>query len=237
MSKDKVMPKGPWTFDEEVTDAFDNMLQRSVPQYKVMRESCYKVACYYAQPDSTIVDLGCSRGEALAKLLQKHPSGHHYLGIETADPMLKACRDRFQGFIDRGIVEIRKGDLRESYPQVENVSVTLCILTLQFIPIEYRQRLLQNIYDTTSPGGALILVEKVLGNTSHLNEMMVETYYDMKSNNGYTSEQIDRKRLSLEGVLVPVTAAWNEDLLKQAGFREVDCFWRWMNFAAWAGVK
>jgi tRNA (cmo5U34)-methyltransferase len=59
----------------------------------------------------------------------------------------------------------------------------------------------------------------------------------MKRRRGYTNEQIDRKRLSLEGVLVPVTARWNEDLLRAAGFGEVDCFWRWMNFAGWVAVR
>jgi len=38
-------------------------------------------------------------------------------------------------------------------------------------------------------------------------------------------------------VLVPVTAEWNEGLLRQTGFQQVDCFWRWMNFAGWVGVK
>jgi tRNA (cmo5U34)-methyltransferase len=66
---------------------------------------------------------------------------------------------------------------------------------------------------------------------------MVERYYTMKARNGYTQEQIERKRLSLEGVLVPVTAHWNEELLRIAGFTQVDCFWRWMNFAAWIAVR
>ena len=43
--------------------------------------------------------------------------------------------------------------------------------------------------------------------------------------------------MSLEGVLVPVTAKWNEQLLRSAGFAEVDMFWRWMNFAGWVAVK
>ncbi len=45
------------------------------------------------------------------------------------------------------------------------------------------------------------------------------------------------EHFALEGVQVPVTAKWNEDLLRAAGFRNVECYWRWMNFAAWVAVK
>ena len=58
-----------------------------------------------------------------------------------------------------------------------------------------------------------------------------------KREQGYSAEEIERKRLSLERVLVPMTAKWNEELLRDAGFRQVDCFWRWMNFAGWFAVK
>jgi tRNA (cmo5U34)-methyltransferase len=34
-----------------------------------------------------------------------------------------------------------------------------------------------------------------------------------------------------------VTAKWNEDLLRDAGFRTVECFWRHLNFAGWVAVK
>ena len=78
---------------------------------------------------------------------------------------------------------------------------------------------------------------KCLGNSARIDELMVEQYLDGKRANGYSDEQIDRKKASLEGVLVPVTAHWNEELLSMAGFRQIDCFWRWMNFAGWVGIK
>ena len=62
-------------------------------------------------------------------------------------------------------------------------------------------------------------------------------YRMKKSNSGYSIDEIDRKSASLEGVLVPVTAKWNEDMLREAGFKSVDCFWRWMNFAGWIAIK
>ena len=34
-----------------------------------------------------------------------------------------------------------------------------------------------------------------------------------------------------------MTTGWNEDLLEGAGFRDVECFWRCLNFSAWVAVK
>ena len=33
---DRTMPEGRWEFDEDVTDVFDNMLARSIPQYETI---------------------------------------------------------------------------------------------------------------------------------------------------------------------------------------------------------
>lgn len=233
---DHVTPGAKWEFNQEVTAAFDNMLERSIPQYRVMRAACFELACRYIRKETDVVDLGCSRGEALAPLVDRFAGRNRFIGVEVSQPMLQACRERFQPLITRGSVQIREIDLRTGYPDC-SASVTLAVLTLQFVPIEYRQRVVARAFASTRKGGAVILVEKILGTTADLNDTMVHLYYDMKNRNGYTVEEIDRKRLSLEGVLVPVTASWNEDLLRSAGFRHVECFWRWMNFAGWVAIK
>lgn len=225
-----------WRFDEEVTRVFDDMLARSIPQYDVMRKAVFDVACRFVQPQTDVVDLGCSRGEAIAPLVDRFGAANRFVGVEVSPPMLEALRERFRHYIHAGVVSIQETNLREDYPAVR-ASVTLSVLTLQFIPIEYRQRVVRRVFKSTVPGGAFILVEKVLGNTADIDEMMVSLYYQMKRNNGYSQEQIERKRLSLEGVLVPVTARWNEELLRMAGFTQIDCFWRWMNFAGWVAVR
>ena len=233
---DHVLPEGRWAFDEEVTAAFDDMLRRSIPQYETMREACFDVACHYVQPRTAIVDLGCSRGEAIARLLKRFGAHNRFIGVEVSPPMLEACRSRFAGYIRCNVVDIRDLDLRTDYPDA-SASVTLSVLTLQFVPIEYRQQIVRRVFQHTTPGGAFLLVEKVLGATADLDALMVDRYYDLKRRNGYSEDEIQRKRLALEGVLVPVTARWNEELLRGAGFAQVDCFWRWMNFAGWVAVR
>ncbi len=233
---DRTRPEGPWRFDESVTKVFDNMLMRSIPQYDVMRKAVFDLGAAYAEPGSTIVDCGASRGEAIAPFVDLLEDKGRCVCVEISDPMIRSLEARFADQIALGTAEVARMDLRTEYPDVE-ASLTLSILTLQFTPIERRQRIVRNIYEATKQGGALIVVEKILGESAELNEAMVNTYHQLKMDNGYSAQDVARKSLSLEGVLVPVTAQWNMELLHQAGFDQVDCFWRWMNFAGWIAVK
>jgi tRNA (cmo5U34)-methyltransferase len=212
------------------------MLARSIPQYDVMRDAVCSIGSRFVKPGTDVVDLGCSRGEALAPFVARFGDRNRYLGIEISEPMLAAARARFATEIERGVVDVRSFDLRTGYPETIS-SVTLSVLTLQFVPIEYRQRVVADVSSSLVTGGAFLLVEKVLGSTSRIDRALVERYYGLKAENGYSPEAIERKRLSLEGRLVPVTADWNVELLRQAGFREIDCFWAWMNFRAFIAIK
>lgn len=229
------LPGEKWAFDDAVTKCFDDMLERSIPQYRTMRELVTRLALDFLRPGDHLLDLGCSRGEAMAPIVFATKEKEcHFTGLEISEPMVAAARERFSS---RSDVEIRPHDLRAGVSGFRQQRVILSVLTVQFTPIEHRQRILRDVFDYLEPGGVFIFVEKILGNTSEINELMVAEYLAMKARNGYSQEEIDRKRAALEGVLVPVTAKWNEDLLEHAGFREVDCFWRWMNFAGWIGVK
>lgn len=230
------MPAGKWAFDEDVTKCFDDMLGRSIPQYEEMRRLCTSMAERFVRRSADVLDLGCSRGEALAPLVDvARDTVRKFFGVEVSAPMVQAARARFAAE-EPGKVQILEVDLRDKFPPCVP-SVVLSVLTLQFVPIEHRQQLVQRVHDALLPGGAFIVVEKVLGATAQLDEMLVTEYLAMKARNGYSAEEIQRKRMALEGVLVPVTARWNEELLRQAGFRQVDCFWRWCNFVGWVAVK
>src|SRR2546422_165117 len=130
--------------------------------------------------------------------------------------------------VDTSVAAVSDDKVTRSIPQYE---------VMRHAVIEHGLRILEDIHAALLPGGAFIFVEKVIGATAALDRDFVALYHEFKRAGGYTSEEIERKRLSLEGVLVPVTARWNEELLKTAGFRQTDCFWRWMNFAGWIAVK
>ena len=233
---DKVIPNGKWEFDESVAGCFDDMLHRSIPGYENMRELVFAVGRNFVQPNTRIVDIGCSHGVAIQPFVNQYDEKNRYSLYDVSEPMLKLCRERYKTLLEHGVANIENHDLREGIPD-KNVSLVLSVLTLQFTPIEYRHKILKSIYDSLNEDGALILVEKVLGNTAEIDDILVQEYYEKKAENAYTQEQIMTKRKSLEGVLVPITARWNEDLLRETGFKRIDCFWRYLNFAGWIAIK
>lgn len=231
--KDDVNPKGrKWEFDEEVTNVFGDMLSRSIPNYDVMRELCFMIGRNFVTGNGTISDIGCSNGLASERFINAYPNEKFVLS-DVSEPMLKACANKYKGNENVSVVY---HDLRNPIP-TKNNDVVIASLTLQFTPIEYRWNILQSIYDSLRDGGALILVEKVLGSSAKIDNILVGEYYNIKREHGYTEELIQNKRKSLEGVLVPLTTDFNEHLLTMCGFKEIDCFWRCLNFCAWVAIK
>lgn len=235
--KDEVLPTGKWEFDDKVTAVFDNMLERSIPAYSDMRDLCFRVGRNFVKPDGLIVDIGCSNGLALAQYVREFGKTAYYRMYDVSGPMLKDCYDRYETLIDMGRAVVEEKDICQGLGMENEADLILSVLTLQFTPIEYRQKIISSIYDALKPGAALVIVEKVLGSDYAVDSMLVNEYYKIKAENAYTQEQIQTKRKSLEGVLVPITSAWNEDMLKSAGFKSIDCFWRYLNFAGWVATK
>lgn len=232
------MPDDKWAFDDSVTQVFDDMLQRSIPAYVSMRELVEYFAASHigSRPGgyNHVLDIGCSRGAAVAPLVAVYKQAAFTL-VDISEPMLEAARARFKG---NGQVVVKRFDLRTGFPVYpDTTTLVLSVLTLQFVPIEHRLRIVRDAYASLCAGGMMILVEKVIGASAELDQTFVDRYYHHKRAMGYTQEEIDRKRLALEGVMVPLPARWNEEMLKIAGFSAVDCFWRWANFAGWLAIK
>lgn len=222
-----------WAFDAEVTRVFDAMLENSIPGYRDMRRCVTEVARKFVEPRGRVVDIGASRGDAIAPLIEHEPLAS-YVAVEVSEPMRRVLHERFAGYP----VSILDHDLRIDHSAfAERTDAVLSVLTLMFIPVEHRYRLLGSIYGSLKPGGALVLVEKVMSDDAATDRLLTELYYEFKAENGYTQEAITRKRLSLEGVLVPMTCDWNRRMLATTGFAHVECFWRSLNFCGLVAVK
>ncbi len=176
---DNVKPKLRWEFDEDVAKCFPNMLKRSIPAYENMRSLVFSVGKNYVKRNTHIADIGCSDGQAIEPFIKHFGLNNYYDLFDVSEPMLEKCKERFREWQRTQIVDIKNYDIKNGIPAYTN-SLVLSILTLQFTPIEYRHKIVQSVYDSLMPGCAFILVEKVLGNTSAIDDILVKEYYDIK---------------------------------------------------------
>ena len=225
-----------FSFDEQVATVFDDMVARSVPFYAEIQRMVAELARDFAAPGTALYDLGCSSGTSLFNLHRVIDPQVRFVGVDNSQPMLEECRGKLtEGGVDRQL-QLQCLDLNDGAP-IENASVVLLILTLQFIRPLRRERLMQDIVSGLQPRGCLLLVEKVLGEHSLFNRLFIDHYYQLKRRNGYSELEIAQKREALENVLVPYKLLENRELLLSAGFSSVDVFFKWYNFCGLVAVK
>ena len=223
-------------FNESVARVFDDMLERSVPFYKECQQMVIDLVLHFAQKGSAVYDLGCSTGTLLRLLVKTIPANLkvRFVGLDNSEAMLKKARGKLKGHLKR--CDLVAADLESGF-ELADASVVIMNYTLQFIPPKRRAAMLKKIYKGLRPGGGLILIEKVRGESDGLNHLFVERYHGYKRERGYSKLEISRKREALENVLIPLKPGKNRDLLEGAGFRQVDIFFKWFNFAGFLAVK
>ncbi|BBO16338.1 carboxy-S-adenosyl-L-methionine synthase CmoA [Candidatus Brocadia pituitae] len=241
MSKDEIFKENMATiadfnFGEKVVAVFDDMLDRSVPFYREIQRMIVEIAVDFAAEGTNIYDLGCSTGTTLLKVGQNIPGKVKFIGVDYSRDMLARCKQKFSAHRFFQEHELICADLNQGV-SIENASVVIMILTLQFIRPLNREKLIGSILKGLNENGCLILVEKVLGEDSVFNRHFIKYYYDLKKRNGYSALEIAQKREALENVLIPYKLLENRELLLKEGFRYCDVFFKWYNFCGMVAVK
>ncbi len=106
--RDNVHPGEKWEFNGEVAACFANMLERSIPDYRSMRALTYKLGERFIQPETLIVDVGCSTGLAVEPFVVKYGQSNNFLLVDNAPAMVEACEKRFRADVN---VTVRQGNI------------------------------------------------------------------------------------------------------------------------------
>jgi len=223
-------------FGKETASVFDDMVDRSVPFYREIQRMSGEIAADFAVSGTNLYDLGCATGTTMVMFDELVDPGVRFVGVDNSDDMLAKTRQKLEARKMVRAFDLVNADLNQG-PLIENASVVVMILTLQFVRPMHRERAIRKIYEQLNDNGCLILVEKITLEDSLLNRLFIKHYYEMKRRNGYSTTEITLKREALENVLIPYRYEENRDMLLQTGFKSVEEFFRWYNFSAVVAVK
>ncbi len=232
-SKEKI---SEFIFNEQVADVFPDMITRSVPGYSDIIYHIGVLAQRYAQPDTTIYDLGCSLGAAT--LSMRHSVNHkdcRIIAVDNSNAMLKRCKAHIVRDNGRIQVETLCEDIEKI--KITNASVVVMNFTLQFIDPGKRDKIINKIYHGLVPGGVLILSEKIRFQAEERQMLYDKLYYDFKRFNGYSDLEISQKREALENVLIRDSEKDHINRMKTSGFNLIEIWFKCLNFVSFLAKK
>lgn len=226
--------KANWTFGGDVANTFDDHVSKSVPLYKEGHELVLGLSDFFIKNDSVIYEIGCSTGALISKLAlsnQKKESAK-FIGVDVEQGMIDFAKNRYDQINN---LEFLCDDIMNL--EMEESDFIVAYYTVQFIRPSLRQNLINKLYSKLKWGGALVLFEKVRGSDARFQDILSILYNEYKLQKGYSPDDIVAKSLSLKGVLEPFSTQGNIDMLKRAGFLDVNSVQKYLCFEGFLAIK
>ena len=149
-----------FTFNEEVTEVFEDMIDRSVPGYTSSLRLIENLSRKYFIEGTHCYDLGCSLGASSMSLIKAIGKKEGKIfAIDNSPAMIAACEQKCADLIKTGKVKFIKQDVNEA--QIDKASVVVINFVLQFLNSKDRDGLLKKVFLGMKQGALLILSEKI----------------------------------------------------------------------------
>jgi tRNA (cmo5U34)-methyltransferase len=166
-----------------------------------------------------ILDLGTGDGRLLALLGADRPEMQG-VGLDFSPVMLAAARERFAG--DER-VELVEHDLDRPLPALGRFDAVVSSMAIHHLEHERKRSLYGEVFEVLEPGGVFANFEHVASPTDRLHRAFYAAIGEPMEH-----EDPSDRLLDVESQL-----AW----LRQLGFEDVDCYWKWREMALLVGVS
>jgi SAM-dependent methyltransferase len=166
-----------------------------------------------------VLDLGTGDGRLLA-LLQADRPEMRAVGLDFSELMLAAARERFVAD-DR--IELIGHDLTEPLPTLGRFDAVVSSFAIHHLEHERKRSLYSEVFDLLEPGGVFANFEHVASPSHRLHLAFFAAIAEPIENEDPSDRLLD----------VETQLEW----LRELGFDDVDCYWKWLEMALLLGVK
>lgn len=166
-----------------------------------------------------ILDLGTGDGR-LIRLIKSIRPEIEAVALDISPTMLKSAREHFD---NDSTVKVIEHDLSQPLPDLDYFDAVVSSFAIHHLKHERKQSLYEEVYDILNPTG-------IFCNLEHVASPSVELHIRFLSAIGYTPGKEDKANRLLP---METQLGWLKDL----GFVEVDCYWKWLEMALLIGYK
>ena len=165
-----------------------------------------------------ILDLGTGDGRLLALLRIDRP-GAEAVALDFSPTMLAAARERFAG--DKH-VQVVEHNLDHALPDLGRFDAIVSSFAIHHLPDPRKRTLYAEIHAALTPGGIFCNLEHVAPGSAELHDRFLQAL-------GITAADEDPSNRCAP---VALQLQW----LREIGFENVDCHWKWLELALLGGA-
>jgi SAM-dependent methyltransferase len=204
--------------DEWSTEHANRYLQRA-EQYPGVAEANRALLEHVPAGARRILDLGTGDGRLLALLLEARPAASG-VGVDRSELMLAAARRRFAG---DPRVELAAHDLNDPLGELGGFDTIVSSLAIHHLVHDRKRTLYGEVLELLEPDG-------VFANFEHVASPSARLHHEFFAAIGEPLEHEDPSDRLLD---VHTQLRW----LRELGFAEVDCQWKWRELALLVAVR
>jgi cyclopropane fatty-acyl-phospholipid synthase-like methyltransferase len=238
------MPAEIWK-RPEVAVAFLNERSLIIPDRQRQLEVLLRVLHFAPKEPRRFLDLGAGDGILLATALEAYPQATG-IAVDFSPSMLEQARQRLAKFGNRAATV--EADLQSSAWKDSlqgPFDAVLSGFAIHHLTHERKRTLYQEIYDLLAEGGPFLNTEHVSSPTPRTEKMfddaMTDHLFQRRRERGETvaREQVHREFLERPDRAANILASVEEQCrwLREIGFKEVDCFWKYFELAIFGGMR
>lgn len=209
-------------FDFSTIKEFDNHISNSIPGYEILHNLIINISSFFLKNGVVPIDLGCTSGLLIESLENKYNC--KCIGYDITD----------NNFI-KGL-DLRVQDLTDDSFIIPDTNIIYSVFTLQFIDYKYRLDILKKVYNSLYKNGAFIYCEKEICSNGIIQEVFTFSNYTNKLKN-FSADEILKKENDLRSIMNPLESKDNIELLKKAGFKNIEPFFQSLNFKGYICKK
>jgi len=216
---------------DRAAKTYDSVRRMMIPCFDDFYGTVARILPFDRDATFDILDLGAGTG-LLSALLHEHFPRARLTLIDISDEMLARARDRFEG--EEG-VRIAVSDYSvEALPGRFDAIVSA--LSIHHLDDLGKAALFKRVYDALEPGGIFVNAEEVLAATAALDQV----YWDEWERQARAAGAPEEEFAGVEERAKYDKPAKLDDQLKwlrEAGFADVDCYYKYLMFAVYGGRR
>lgn len=229
----------------EVVAAFLDERSLMIPDRQRQLEVALRLMGSMATKPRRILDLGAGDAILLATVLEAFPEAGG-VAVDFSPLMLEQARERLSQFGNRAAtVEADMGSTAWRTEVRGAFDAVLSGFAIHHLTHERKRVLYAEIYEVLSNGGVFINLEHASSPTPRVEEMfndaMTEHLFMRRHERGeeITLEQVRRDFMTRPDRAANILASVEEqcEWLRDIGFVDVDCFWKYFELAIFGGFK